>query len=593
MAAKSKITRRDVIRTGAAAGIAGAAANVAQLRPVAAQAVPRVWDRTVDVVVVGSGATGMPAAIVAREAGSSVIVVEAQPHIGGHAICNGGHLPLGGGTSLQKKAGIKDSPDLVFQDLTDWSVTQPNGAADYRFNDREIIRAFAVNSAAAFDWLLAHGVKFTKDVPDGRAGSSHGNSVPRQMHVAVSDWPMIQTGRQAAPAERATLNSGNGLMRPLEAAAKKAGVEILTEHRMTALYRETPNSGRVVGIAVSNNGRTVNIRARKAVILGTGGSSGNVNFRRMFDPRLTEEYCGVAGEPWSVQDASGELAGLAVGASLWGLANFSQEFGDGITKAGKIGCQYNYVNLTWEPGSEVFDKARASGLRVADWQNVILVNMIGKRFYDETGSDFPGNTFGEIDPYTPNSWLNARNVKYNPSNFLNAALAGIGDGHNGGGPIWAIFDADAAAREKWDPKPPNVDMAQGFFFSSNSIPELAAKIKMKYQRVPMPPEALAATVARYNGFVDSGTDADFAKPKPLYKIVKPPFYAAWSTPVIHDTRAGLRINANCQVVDMQGQVIPGLYCGGESAGGFSMHGMARCIAQGFIAGHRAHAEVAV
>ena len=53
-----------------------------------------------------------------------------------------------------------------------------------------------------------------------------------------------------------------------------------------------------------------NIRADKAVIIGTGGSSGNVNFRRMFDPRLTGEYCGLAGMPWSDQDASGEIAGM-------------------------------------------------------------------------------------------------------------------------------------------------------------------------------------------------------------------------------------------------------------------------------------------
>ena len=113
---------------------------------------------------------------------------------------------------------------------------------------------------------------------------------------------------------------------------------------------------------------------------------------------------------------------------------------------------------------------------------------------------------------------------------------------------------------------------------------------MKYQRVPMPPQNLAATVARYNSFVDAGSDADFGKPKPLYKIEKPPFYAAWATPVIHDTRAGLRINARCQVVDMSGAVIPGLYCGGESAGGFTMHGLPRAICQGFIAGRNAVTE---
>ena len=101
---------------------------------------------------------------------------------------------------------------------------------------------------------------------------------------------------------------------------------------------------------------------------------------------------------------------------------------------------------------------------------------------------------------------------------------------------------------------------------------------------------LYAAVARYNSFVDSGTDVDFGKPRPQYKIQKPPFYAAWATPLVHDTRAGLRINVKCQVMDLQGQMIPGLYCGGESAGGFNQHGLGRCAVQGYIAGNNAAAE---
>jgi succinate dehydrogenase/fumarate reductase flavoprotein subunit len=68
------------------------------------------------------------------------------------------------------------------------------------------------------------------------------------------------------------------------------------------------------------------------------------------------------------------------------------------------------------------------------------------------------------------------------------------------------------------------------------------------------------------------------------------FSAASAAPVIHATRSGLRINAKCQVVDLNGEVIPGLYCGGESAGGFSLHGLARCAVQGRIAGRNAVAE---
>ena len=543
------------------------------------------WDREADVVVIGTGATGFPAAIVAREAGASVIMIEAENHVGGHAITSGGNLPLGGGTSYQKKHGIADSPDLFFNDLTDWSVVEPNGFPPYRYNDREIIRAFADNSVPTFEFLLAHGVKVIDRKPNS-VGHEIGASALRTMQISVEDWPMVHTGGPAAPDDD-EIRAGAGLIRPLEIAARKAGVEILIEHRMTAIHRETPKSGRVTGIAVSNNGATRNFRARKAVIVATGGSTGNVNFRRMFDPRLTEEYCGLAGMPWSDQDASGELAAMDIGAALWGGFNYTGEFGSGITKPGAIGCQYGYVNVRWYPNSDVFDKARAIGLAVKDWQDAILVNMLGKRFYDETGGHFTYSSYKTIDPYEPGSYLNAKNRNYNPSNFINAALAGIGDGHNGGGPIWAIFDADACAREKWQPKPPHVDTAAGFFFSADTLEELAKTIVMKYQRVPMPPQNLHATVERYNSFVDAGKDADFGKPTPRYKIAKPPFYAAWATPVIHDTRAGLRINARCQVIDMKGEVIPGLYCGGESAGGFSMHGLPRAACQGFIAGRNA------
>src|SRR5581483_3220968 len=121
---------------------------------------PARWTTEADVVVVGSGASGLPASIVAREAGNSVIVVEAQPHTGGHGTCSGGNVPLGGGTRLQKRFGIEDSPDLVFRDLTDWSVVEGNGFPDYRYNDREVVRAFADNSVATFDFLEAHGVVF-------------------------------------------------------------------------------------------------------------------------------------------------------------------------------------------------------------------------------------------------------------------------------------------------------------------------------------------------------------------------------------------------------------------------------------------------
>ena len=581
-------SRRDFIKT-TAAGAGAAALTALGSNEVRAQGRPANWDKEADVVVVGAGATGLPAAIQAIEAGASVILIDANSDVGGHAIVSGGNVALGGGTSRQKKYGVVDSPDLLFADLTDWSVVEPNGFPDYRYNDKEIIRAFADESARTFEWLVAHGVTFIDKAPDTVGGHATGNSAPRENHAAPLEWPQVQTGVPVGPERRATTSSGVGLIRPLEATAKKLGVQILLQHKMTGILRENPSSGRVLGIAAANQGKVVNIRARKGVIIGTGGHSSNVNFRRIFDPRLTEEYQ-VAGEPYSFQDASGEIAAMAVGASLWGAYNQSGEFGQNVTKAGWIGCQYGYVNLTWQPGSPIFSLARATGLSVKDYQDAILVNRAGSRFYDETQGQFPSNNYNSIKPYIPGSYLNAANIKYSPSNFINAALAGTGDASAGGGPIWAIFDSDAVKREGWTVTPPYVDVEAGYFFSGASIAELAGKIVNKYQRKEMPASALQDTVSRYNSFVDAGKDADFGKPTPKFKIQTPPFHAAWATPVIHDTRSGLRINAKCQVVDLNGDVIAGLYCGGESAGGFSLHGLARCTVQGRIAGRYAAAE---
>jgi tetratricopeptide (TPR) repeat protein len=98
------------------------------------------------------------------------------------------------------------------------------------------------------------------------------------------------------------------------------------------------------------------------------------------------------------------------------------------------------------PGSKVFHRARASILTVSDRQNVITMNMVGQSFFDKTETNFTGNNFHQIKDYRYDRYLIAKNVVYRPINWVNAAMAGIGDGHNGGGPIWAIFDADALTR---------------------------------------------------------------------------------------------------------------------------------------------------
>jgi len=567
-----------------------------------AQAAMDNWDLETDVIVIGSGAAGLPAAIRAVEGGASVLVVEANYDVGGHAILSGGHMALGGGTSAQKKYNIPDSPDTVFSDLTDWSIVQPNGTPDFRYNDRAIMRAFADHCAMAFEFLLANGVEFADKAPDNQGASTTGNSAPRENHAIWTKGAGLESPNAA---------NGTSAIRPLEASARKKGVKFLLNYKMTHIIREPAAAGasRVIGITAQYNPHVMpgsstplksfrsegnidstqaNMRlgARKAVIVATGGSTSHLEFRRMFDPRLTPEVQ-VGGEPYSYQDASGELAALAVGAALWGLNHQAMENGATMRAQRALATKYNYT--TWKLESPIFPLVKSTGFNVKDWQDLILVNQVGRRFYDETKGDPPhGNNGHQVTPCTPNDHRNTEKLGYTPHkyNFIHAALAMneyCEPPDYAAGPQWAIFDADAVTREGWKVVPPYVD-PEGYFFSANTLGELAAAIKNEYQAKPMRGEILQATVDRYNSFVDSGVDADFAKPAPKYKIQRPPFYAAWGTVIVHDTRSGLRINGRCQVVDMAGQVIPGLYCAGESAGGFNQHGMGRCVTQGYICG---------
>lgn len=617
IAGKGGVSRRQFLRRGAGAGVGAAAAGTvpapAAPSAAAAQTTPQ-WDLEADVVVIGSGATGLPAAIRARDKGASVIVVEANYDVGGHGILSGGSLPLGGGTSWQKQHGIEDSPDQVFKDLTDWSVILPHGIPDYRYNDREVQRAFADNCAATFDFLIANGIVVRPPIFDsGSVGiSALRTSIPVLEGVNVAGPMSPGGGRGAAN------------VRPLEASARRKGVRFLLNYHMDRLVREAPTAGRVLGVEASYRPRflpgtqtrlesyrsegniamtrpNVAVRARRAVIIASGGSSSNVNFRRIFDPRLTEEHQ-VAGEPYSFQDASGELAALAIGASLWGTAN-AFERRRVVMKRNVVGSRYTYTQ--WGPESPLFPFTRARGLNIgaAGWEHVISVNQVGKRFCDETHGELPDGTgYQSIDAYVPGSYRNTKarphahvdGAQRNSPLYVHAALAmneGSAAPDYAAGPVWVIFDAAAVARRKWNVDPPYVDREQGYFFVADTLEDLARQVaRNPYQKVPMPPANLVATVARYNSFVDLGRDEDFDKPTPRFKIQTPPFHAAWGTPVCHDTLAGLRINGKCQVLDLQGQVIPGLYCGGESAGGSNQHGWGRCSCQGYISGGHAADE---
>src|SRR6202165_3000638 len=268
------VSRRSFLKTTVAKGGAGVAIAAAGLRPKEVEAANIKWNRSADVVVVGAGVSGLACACAASDTGASVIMIEENFDIGGRGIFSGGSIQLGGGHSLQKKYGTVDSADMIFADWT--RHDHPSS----RYSDRDIVPKLADENAATFEFLLAHGVQFT-----GREESGGGASTNAGRTYQTVEWHIPS---QVMAPHRG--RNGSGLVRRLEESARSAGVQILLRHSMTSIIRESPRSGRVLGITARYMGKDINVQGKKGGFGGSGGERGNVNLRRTFDPRLTEEY---------------------------------------------------------------------------------------------------------------------------------------------------------------------------------------------------------------------------------------------------------------------------------------------------------------
>lgn len=546
------------------------------------------WDYEADVVVIGAGASGLTAALKALDEGSSVLLVEANFDTGGHVAVSEGQFHSGGGTVDQEEWDIEDSADLYYYDHTRGS------SINSRYNDRDYTRSIANSMAETYDWMLDNGIKTLDVEPMVRAhyrdGGNDGDSIGRMTYVDGSDWENTYTGTEAA---------GIGISRPLEQTLRDEGAEFLMNYHMDQIYREGIFEGEVIGIQASysptllpgesepleslmsegnieDTKENLNIKANDTVIVATGGSSGNVEFRTMLDPRLEEFMDGLAGMPFSDQDASGEYAAMEVGAALGSLGNYTSVVGANITAPARFGVQYGY-GRGWTEDSVIWPLVRANGI-TPDFDSLVIVNMLGERI-------------GNEDQYALPQMDTAR------GDFFDQALTGTvvdpeGDGNAEiyGGPLWAIMDQEAVDRNGWDMDAEGVlDYEEGYAFKADTLEELSEMVVNKYhEEVKMDSDLLVDTITRYNGFVENNEDEDWEREETLvHTIEKGPYYALWATPSMHDTQAGIRVDGNMQVIDIYGEKIPRLFAVGEASGGMRVHGLGRVMTSGFIAGRAA------
>src|SRR5690606_17969924 len=194
------------------------------------------WDLTADVVVVGFGAAGACAALEAAAHGAQVLVLERFTG-GGATALSGGIIYAGGGTSVQREAGVHDTPEamLAYLEREVGDAVRP-----------ETLRRFVDESPAMIDWLKGHGVPFEASLCPYKTSYPNDDYYlyysGSEISGAFSDIPAAQRGHRV----HGRGVSGKQLSGPLTAAASRAGVRVETLTQVTDLI--TDATGAVIGV---------------------------------------------------------------------------------------------------------------------------------------------------------------------------------------------------------------------------------------------------------------------------------------------------------------------------------------------------------
>ena len=293
------ISRRSLL-----AGLgATAAATVASGTAALPRSAVKSWDMTTDVLVAGSGAAGVSAAIEARQAGASVLLVESLPRFGGSSAMSGGVVYAGGGTALQQALKIQDSAEAMYHLIAGAGGKHP---------ELDKIQLYCEQSAAHFDWLVAQGVPYNDKLATAK-GLPMGDE---SLYFSGTElaWPARELAR---PAPRGHvpgvpgMNGGRRLMQALLPRAEALGVSLranVAAHRLV-----TESDGRIAGVLVSIEGEPRTIAVNRGLVLACGGFIHNREMLQRYAPELYD--CSV---PWGNAGDLGD--GINMGIAVGGAA---------------------------------------------------------------------------------------------------------------------------------------------------------------------------------------------------------------------------------------------------------------------------------
>lgn len=516
------------------------------------------WDHETDLLVVGTGAAGLTAAVVGANEGLKVLVVEKTDKYGGTTAFSGGVAWIPN-NPLMKAAGIPDTPkdavtylkhnignrvapskletfveyapvmteymtensELKFQmmeDFPDYRPETPGGCKGGRSIDPKV---FSGRKLKDYDKLrLRPG-----SIPGGVVGSV---KELRRLAFFKSDpkglldvWYVIPRNIWNRIAGRQHISSGRALVARLRYTLQEKNVPLWLETGLDELITE---NGAVIGARVTKQGKSQTIRARKGVVIAAGGFDHNKAMRQQYFDKATDAW------------ASGAYSSGAPGS-----------MGDGIRAGQAVGAALDLMDDMWwmpssnEPGS----KAPTIHVFERGLPHVMIVNKKGKRFANEAR---PYNELGRVI-YEDDA----------PPAFL-------------------VFDNDYRSRYTVGTMLPGMTperfIRDGYVKKADTLEDLA-------RQCGIDAEGLKQQVARFNAMAEAGRDEDFHKgesafdlyagdksnkPNPcLGPIAKAPFYAIEIQAGDLGTKGGLLTNERAQVLREDGTVIGGLYAAGNSS----------------------------
>ncbi|MFC8518981.1 3-oxosteroid 1-dehydrogenase [Streptomyces sp. NPDC057257] len=554
-------SRRQVLGTTAATGLALAAGT----RGAAAADLPLLG--TYDVVVIGSGAAGMTAALTAVKQGLTTVVLEKAPTFGGSAARSGAGIWIPNNPVILA-AGVPDTPAKAAAYLAAVVGSDVPAARQQAFlaHGPAMISFVMANSPLRFRWMegysdyypeltggLPNGRSIEPDQLDGKllgAELAHLNppymQVPTGMVVFSADYKWLALaavsvkgaavaaeclarGTKAAALGQTPLTMGQSLAAGLRKGLLDAGVPVWLNTPLTELYVE---SGKVTGAVVTRDGASGLVRARRAVVVGSGGFEHNAAMRAQYQQQPI-------GTDWTVgakeNTGDGIRAGQAVGAALglmedawWGPA----------------------IPLPDQPYFCLAERTLPGGL---------LINQAGARFVNEAApySDVV-HTMYERNPTAPDI------------------------------PAWLIVDQNYRNRYLFKDVAPTFVLPDDWYTSGAAYK--AWTLDALATAVGVPSAALRATVNRFNSLALAGTDTDFHRGDSAYDhyytdpsvlpnsclapLWLPPYYAFRIVPGDLGTKGGMVTDARARVLRPDGTVLPGLYAAGNASSAVMGHSYA-------------------